>query len=414
MNRYSADSRVHVEAFQRQVEGSDVILGRPGMQAFIALPVEAVEFLDLLADGRTIREARALYAAKHGEAPDTEDFLEALEARGFVRPWGEAPANVPSPAHARAGPSRHHFTGFPEALARRLFGRVALGCHGLVITLGLVALCVEPSVRPSLRTLAPAQHFSAALLVMMALGFLTLFLHELAHLVAARAVGVDARMGISHRLWMLVAETDISGIWLVPRRKRYLPLLAGSLVDLTSAAVVVLVLFADARKWLSLSPLMRHLGGALLLMYFFRLLWQCYLFVRTDFYYVLANLFGCKNLMQDAQAWIRHRLRGLLGLRDAPDPLEDLPGRERRFVRAYTVIWAVGRLVAFAVLLTLQLPFLFYFFAGVYRVLSDAGSTRSEVADALLVSGFAVLNLLVGLSLWLKNLVSPHSQEQAR
>ena len=60
-----------------------------------------------------------------------------------------------------------------------------------------------------------------------------IFVHELAHLIAARAVGVNSRMGISHRLWYLVAETDLTGLWSVTRNQRYLPMLAGMIVDLT-------------------------------------------------------------------------------------------------------------------------------------------------------------------------------------
>jgi hypothetical protein len=50
-------------------------------------------------------------------------------------------------------------------------------------------------------------------LLVMVIGYATVFLHEMAHLVAARgAVGVSSRLGISHRLWYLVAETDMTGV----------------------------------------------------------------------------------------------------------------------------------------------------------------------------------------------------------
>ncbi|MGZ3457400.1 MAG: hypothetical protein ACXU86_02725 [Archangium sp.] len=401
-SRYPAQSQVHVERFQRRVEGDDVIIGRPEVGAFVALPPEALELLDLLASGKRVHEAEALYEARHGESPATEELLVALEERGFVHPAGQAAL----PSQESTAPSiRHHFARFPERLARLLFGRVALCGHGLVIVLGALALASAPSLVATPRALAPEQQFSLTLLVLVALSLFTTFLHELAHLVAARAVGVGVRMGIGHRLWVPVAEADLSGLWLVERRARYLPLLAGPLVDLTSAAGLVLVLFAGARGWVPLSPGVQRLLQASFYLYVFRLLWQCYFFVRTDFYYALSNLFGCKSLMRDAEALLRHRVGRLLGREEKPSPLVGLPAREARFVRLYAMVWLLGRGVAFAVLLTLQLPFLFHFAAGLHHALTDASSSRSEVVDALLISGLSILGFVLGLALWLRSLL---------
>jgi putative peptide zinc metalloprotease protein len=416
MSRYPSESRVQVEHFQRIAEGDEVIIGRPEVGAFVALPPEALELLDLLASGKRVREAEALYEAKHGEKPPTEELLVALEARGFVHPSSsdqpDAPAPIPS-EQSTAVPVRHHFARFPERLARLLFGRVALGCHALLISLGVLALLSTPSLVGTTRGLAPSQHFSLTLLVLMALGLLTTFIHELAHLVAARAVGVGSRLGIGHRLWMVVAEADLSGLWMVERRARYLPLLAGPLVDLTSAAVLVLVLFAGARGWVTLSPWVQHLSQGAFFMYLFRLLWQCYLFVRTDFYYALANLLGCKSLMQDTEALLRHQLGRLLGRREQPSPLADLPAREARFIRLYAGVWLLGRLAAFTVLLTLQLPFLVGFVSGLHQALTAADSTRYAVTDALLVSGLTVLGLVIGLGLWLRSLLQGYLRHRS-
>lgn len=410
MTRYPSQSRVHVEHFQRRLDGDEIIIGLPEVGSFVALPPEAVELLDLLASGKRVHEAEALYEAKHGERPATEELLEALEARGFVQPaQGPSGASAVAPAQASTAlPVRYHFARFPARLARLLFGRVALCGHALIIALGVLALLWSPSLVGTPEALAPSEHFSLTLLALVGLSLFTTFVHELAHLVAARAVGVSSRLGFGNRLWMPVAETDMSGLWLVERRARYLPLLAGPLVDLTSAAALVLVLLAGARGWVPLSPLIQHLCQATFYLYLFRLLWQCYFFVRTDFYYALATLFGCKSLMQDAEAWLRHRLWRLLGRASKPSPLEVLPLREARFVRLYAGVWLLGRVAAFAVLLTLQFPFLFRFVSGLVHVLTAGGSTRAEVAEALLISSLSVAGFVLGMVLWLRSLLHSH------
>ena len=71
-------------------------------------------------------------------------------------------------------------------------------------------------------------------------------LHECAHWLAARAVGVPARIRISRRLFFLAFETDLTGLWSVPRRRRFGAILAGMALDAAILAVVLGVRLAGA------------------------------------------------------------------------------------------------------------------------------------------------------------------------
>jgi hypothetical protein len=71
----------------------------------------------------------------------------------------------------------------------------------------------------------PNPVLSVALLA--AIGMPLAMTHELAHWLGARINGVLARITISRGYYMLVAQTDLSALWAVPRRRRFPPLLAG-------------------------------------------------------------------------------------------------------------------------------------------------------------------------------------------
>src|SRR6185436_7611074 len=142
---------------------------------------------------------------------------------------------------------------------------------------------------------------------------------EFCHLLAARAAGVKSRIGIGNRLWVLVAETDLTGLWAVPRNRRYLPLLAGPISDGVFASLIVFLLYSQSHGHLHLSSGMVGILRACLLLYLARLLWQLFFFVRTDFYYVIALFFGCKNLMKDTQRFIQSRLSYLFRGRSKED-----------------------------------------------------------------------------------------------
>src|SRR4029077_17034455 len=189
-------------------------------------------------------EAQAQYQEKYGEIPDVEDLLLFLQEKGFVRPrMAGASGGAASPAAAAkaatapaadqtfappaAAAVRYHFANIPVPLARKLFGKTALALGALIFALAVVAVFLDPSLRPHRDALIFSQHRTLKTLVLILIGYTTVFVHEMGHLMAARAVGVNSRLGISSRMWVLVAETDMTGLWSVPKNQRYLPMLAG-------------------------------------------------------------------------------------------------------------------------------------------------------------------------------------------
>jgi putative peptide zinc metalloprotease protein len=243
-------------------------------------------------------------------------------------------------------------------------------------------------------------------------------LHEMAHLVAARAVGVASRFGISHRLWFLVAETDMSGLWTVPREKRYLPILAGPLADATSASLLIFSLFGFRHGWWALPDSVQTVARALLLIFLLSLLWQCFLFVRTDLYYVVSNFFGCKNLLGDTEALLRSTLGRLLPILP-PSPRPAIPDRELRVVKLYLGVWFLGRAVALSALVFIYIPLVYKYFTTI-AVTFAAGYRASHYAflDALVAITLVLAPLVAGWWLWLRSLFwktagSPGTSQQA-
>lgn len=392
-------ARVQVVPFTRQQGREEVIIGRPDGGAFLAVPPEATQLLDDLANGLTVAETSARYLARHGETPDLQDFLELLARKGFVQPpAGSAPTFSP-----QAVP-RAHFEWIPAWFARAVFGRLALALYAVVIGVAALAVIHDSSLLPTRQALYFERHHTVKILIVVALSFVTLFFHELGHLLAARAVGVSARMGIGHRLWILVAETDLTGLWALPKGARYLPFLAGPLVDCVCAAAVLLVLAAERQAWLGLDPSARELLRALLFSYWLQLFWQVFFFVRTDLYYVLATAFDCKNLLGDTEAYLRTLMARLR--RTTPQGVHQIPPREQRLIRAYAFFWVLGRAAAFSLMFTLTLPLTLAYVRKVSSVFSAGfAADRAAWLDAAVLLVFSLSLTFAGFALWLRSLV---------
>lgn len=403
---YSRDALVAVQSFTRQREGEDVIIGRPETGVFLAIPPEAVEVLDHLAEGRTVGEVFDLYQEKYGEAPDMEDFLGLLEEKGIVRPATQN-GNQPAAPAARKQPGRlkYHFSGFPETLAKRIFGWPALAVGATVAILAVAAVVRHPSLAAGPRSLYFPDHRTLSWTILIAASYATLFVHELGHLVAARALGINSRMGIGHRLWYLVAETDLTGLWSVPKQKRYLPLISGTLVDAFSGALLILLLFGQEEHWFTLSTLVTRLLRAMVFTYLARVVWQCFLFIRTDFYYVIANFFNCKNLLGDTEAFLRNQLaRVIHGIRMVDQ--SGVPEAERRVVRVYAWFWVAGRVAALAALIMITIPLAGRYITNLAAAFKTGYSANpGNFIDAVLLSSYFLIPFSVGLALWIGGFV---------
>lgn len=405
MAQFPLDARVAVRPFAHQRDGESVTIGDLSRQVFLSIPAEGLDILSALAAGKTVGETVALYEQAHAETPDIEDFLTVLADEGFAAPWDDDPfgaeaARKPPPSLGRISP----------VVARRLFGAPVLGVCALAVGVALAFVATDPGVMPGSTVLVFQDHLAALSAAMFAAIMVGIGVHEIAHLLAARASGVPARIGVGHRLWFLVAETDMTGMWMAPKRDRYLAFLAGPIVDAVSGSVLVGVLWAQRRGWVVLPATLEQFTGALLFTYLVRLLWQCFVFVRTDFYYVIATALGCKSLLADTEDLLRNRLAALRRRAPVVDQ-SAIPPREMRAVHAYSLVWLGGHVLALASLLLVTLPVLVGYGSEIVDKATGGPSNYGAVDLAVL----AVLGVGVqaaGLVAWIRSLLRRRTQRR--
>jgi hypothetical protein len=264
---------------------------------------------------------------------------------------------------------------------------------------GLIALVAsDPGVLPSFQALKYPHHLAVLTWLTFVIGFSATMLHEFAHVVAARAAGVPSTIRLSNRMFIPVIETDMTGIWLSEKRARYLAFLAGPLIDVASLAIFIAVLWGERRGWYTFGDTTQLLLNGVAVTYVGRIYWQAFLFVRTDFYYVVATALDCKSLMSDTQGFIENTLRRLRFAK----PLVDQSGlsrKERISVRFFSIFWLIGRALALLLLFWVTIPVLLHYFTTIYDFLTDPATIWSSfdfVTSVLLSVGVTG----TGLVLW--------------
>ncbi|HEY2498414.1 MAG TPA: hypothetical protein VGK24_15225 [Candidatus Angelobacter sp.] len=406
MTTYALDTVVSVGRFTRQPDGEDILIGNLENGTFLAVPAEAVEVLDYLAQGRTLQQASEFCREKYGEPLDIDDFIGIMEAKGFVATAktgdnGQLERTVVPPASAL----RYHFSDFPQPVAKFLYGRpFLLFCLLLTVVAG-AAMVADQSLVPRPTDLVFPQYRVASFLIFLCLAFGGMFLHELSHVVAARALGVNSRLGIGHRMWFLVAEADLTGLWGVPKKQRYLPLIAGVITDAVSAAILVLLLYAQDAQWVHLPILAIRICKALVMSYWLRILWQFYIFLRTDIYFVITNYFDCRNLLSDTEEFLKNCVSRFIRSPRLIDQ-SHIPAPERRVIRGYSVLWLGGRVLALYVLFAVTLPVVYGYLHDLFSAFRTGVSANIDgFIDSLLLSLFVVTTLSAGLFLWIRGMM---------
>jgi putative peptide zinc metalloprotease protein len=409
MPTFTSDTIVIVEPFTRQPEGEDVIIGVAERGVFLAVPPVAVELLEYFAAGKSVGEVSDLYQQKYGETLDVQDFLDLLQSKGIVSLEGDktlikAGSGVPE-SRQNAKPIRYHFQNFPQSLAQRIFSRPVFACCFVVLALAVAAMVHDPSLIARSSDLFFSRNRALSWIIFTLIAYASIMVHEMGHLVAARAVGVSSRMGISNRLWYLVAETDLTGLWGVPKGQRYLPLLAGLLIDTVSSSLLILLLFARGQNWLSFSMFTVRVVRALILSYWLRVAWQFFLFVRTDIYFVIVNFFNCRNLLKDTENYLRNLAARLIP-RLKPVDQSGIPAAERKVIRAYAVVWVLGRVMAFSILFTVTVPVAYSYVRDLGSAFRTGYSANPyNFVDSFVLSVSFLIPVIMGFVLWIDSII---------
>jgi hypothetical protein len=281
-------------------EGEAVLVGRPDTESYAVLPVDGAKLLERLGTS-TVPEAVAWYEQTYQETPDVAEFLDDLRELGFVREPGE-PRAEPAPVR-------------PGRWAAALFSRPAWALYAALCAGAVAAMIRLPAVRP-----VPTHVFFSSSLVLVTLVLLAvelplIGLHETFHVLAARRRGVAGRLGVSHRLYFIVFQTTLTGIYSVPRRKRVLPFAAGMLCDALAFSVLVLAAAADYAAHSGLTYFGR-IAVASAYLTGLRFTWQFLVFTETDGQHLLALLLGSTDLNGLTKAYLRslrHSAGHLLG-----------------------------------------------------------------------------------------------------
>jgi len=285
-------------------DGAEYLVGRRGGR-YLAVSSVGLEAISLLGTGIPVGRVKEFLAATHAaDSVVLEPLLQQLLSADLLHAVDDRRIDGAAPLVDVPRERPPLLSG--ERLAW-LFGRPAMHVYLSLLTLGILAVLTDARVLPHPRLLLDVEGWRTVLALV--LTAIVAAKHEFAHVAAGRFLGADPRCRLGYRLFFPVIETDLSDLWLVPARRRYLAYAAGVASDLLLACLAVIALWAHVRGIIPLPADLRHVLELTVLIVGCVTVWQLNVFLRTDGYYILSNALGQRHLAGDAKAYLRRLVR---------------------------------------------------------------------------------------------------------
>ena len=365
-------------------EKTDTMVGRLDIDSFALFPSDGVALLQQMQAGLSPEQAAKWYEEQYADSIDMNDFLDTLRDLHFIRDDDE-PAEPISPSRSASW---------------QWLGRAAFSPVAWILYVALFAYCVYDIVHHPILFPHYANVFFSPSYTVVEVGlflgqFPGILLHESFHMLAGRRLGISSRLSIGRRMYFVVFETNLTGLWSVPARYRYLPFLAGMVGDVVWFSLLTVIAEATMRSQGGYS-LLGAVCVALAFETVFRFLWQFYFYLRTDLYYIFMNIFGCVDLHHTANRYLRNRLLRLLGRSSKMEDETSWNPQDRRLARWYAPFYIFGYMLTVTLSLTVGIPIAFQFLSGIFGHLINGYAHQTySFWDSIVFLGLNGVQLVV-------------------
>lgn len=335
-----------------QEDGEEFTVGDPVSGTFIRVPYEAVHVINLLDGKKTVKEISHLL---NEEAMDVDvlDFVETLHELELIYSIDEEvflqdnETKEPNP--------------FLSFLSAALFHPILQAGYLLLFIFSIIILFMAPELVPSYEHFWVFEATGMSLLLLFITSWPLTIIHEFGHFLAALRLGIPVKFRLSLRFYWLVVEADMTGLWSVSKKKRYLPYAAGMAFDSAILFIVLVGQFAVSGFLLSLFKMIT-------LLLVLRFAWQLLIFLRTDIYFLIMNSLNMPSLHGFAKVIIREILTKK---RNSKESMEDLTPKEFFYVKVFTSFYLIGGAVAAVLLFYYSIPGLYVLLKQTYIQVMD-------------------------------------------
>ncbi|MCX6817246.1 MAG: hypothetical protein NTU57_00110 [Candidatus Aenigmarchaeota archaeon] len=349
--RISDTDEIHFFRISSRKEGNEYIIGRQETEDYIGIPDAGLDIIRLLKSGRTVEQAGKEARKKYGKDFDVKGFVRELAQDGFVRSIGGRKLKKRKKAH-------YLFPWLKPGHVSWIFSKPAYFAYVMFVTFALFLVIANPDYVPRYEDFFFSQSYTFIAAVSFLLSIIMVTRHEFSHFLAAISCGIKADFGIDYRLYYLVAVTDVTNVWRLPRIKRLRIYFAGMASDVLFISLFIFAMFLSDTGALPLPYHVYLVLRYLVMMEILGLVWQFMFFMKTDVYLIFETLLKTEGLYEKSLKFIRAEFMGMLGKGGRPRA----GGREYTVTEIFSVFFLAGTSIAVVSFLVFDIPIIYQVF----------------------------------------------------
>jgi len=282
-------------------ENKNIIIGTYEYKSsFINTSDLGLEAIKLMNEGYRVLEVEQKISKKYKKKISIKGLIKALYDANLIYSINNIPQNQKQ---------RRLFKNksFLIKISKALFSRTAYVIYALVFCLAISIIVFNTNLLTSFSMYLNKKYLMYDMLVVFFIGWLLTLKHEFFHFLASLSFGIPANISFSTRYFIIVLETDVSGLYMVQKKsKKIIVYLAGIISDIITISLLVLL-----KKILFLYNI--HTGGMIIFLIdisilesLLGILFQFNVFLKTDLYFFFIEIFNIKNLYKKSGEFIKY------------------------------------------------------------------------------------------------------------
>ncbi|WP_421384014.1 site-2 protease family protein [Bacillus salacetis] len=383
---WSDESRVMLIDYEIHRDRKKFILEDKFSGDFYEMPLLAVVAIGCLSKRKTVKETEEYLKAKYPqEEVNMAEFINQLIELNLITQIDDRVIHVRPVKRQNDG-----FLWIKKTFAMKFFNRFSRLFFCISFSCSVLLIILYPSLFPHYKDLFWSDIMLYNILIFSIVSLILVLIHEAGHVLAARSFDIPVRLSLGHRLFFPVLESDVSNLWKIPRENRNRVYLAGINFDI---AILFLSFILQKFIFEDTEGLPYALTAIINFNILVRIIYQCCFYMKTDLYYVVENLTGRYNLMEEAKEYLKEIVT-------FPKKSKAAYGNT---IKVYSVIYIIGTLISISLFLFYYIPQLAYAVKATWSKLYHPVSTL-QFWDGMIFFIQLALMVFILIFSWMRGL----------
>lgn len=353
---------------------------------FYEMPKICIDAIELINQGHSLGDIETVLKKDYpGEDVDIIAFTKQLIEFGLVKEIDGVEVTTTKQIRASNG-----FEWISPNVASFFFNKISNKLYIMLFILNVLFIILNPELLPNYKDVFLYDSMMFNMLLYVSISLLLILIHEFGHILAIRSFRLPAKLDIGNRLFLVVFEADLTAAWKLPSKNRNPLYFAG----MSFEQVIIFISFILTLFFVEDNSLLAGILGIVIFDIFIKTIYQFCFYMKTDMYYIIENISGHYNLMENVQQHLRKWLPFI-----KLDTSTEAYQNEMLGIRIYSTFYIIGILTTFVLIGIYVFPQAFYAYSNSISHLWESPS-NPLFWDSVVFIGLTIL--MIGLLLYAK------------